>query len=104
MTDIKTWLETTGLKVAEESFKVPPKLPYIIFKDEDKIRGADDLNCIANRSINLELYSNTIDSSVETRIENLLNEKAIEFKKSRAWVDSEQFFQTVYDFDLLEKF
>lgn len=103
MLEIKEWLETTGLKVAETCFKKPPALPYIVFTSIDNNGGADLQNCISNRDINIELYSDIINRKTEKLIEDMLNEKVIEFTKSRTWIDSEKFFQTVYDFNLYEK-
>jgi len=103
MLDIKPWLEITGYKVAEERFLKPPAFPYIIFTEEINISGADNKNYIAGRSIGIELYSEKIDKISEKKIEDLLNGKAIEFKKDRTWIESEKFFQTVYDFSLTEK-
>lgn len=104
MLDIKSWLETIGLKVAEERFLEPPPLPYIIFTSDANVRGADNKNCISNRTISIELYSVEVDHISEKLIEDLLNEKAIEYKNDRTWIDTEEFFQSVYDFNLVEKF
>lgn len=104
MLDIKEWLQTTGMKVAEDCFKSPPPLPYIVFTDENNTSGADDKNCILKRSISVEMYSEIINKQSESKIEALLNEKSINFKRNRTWVDSQRFWQTVYDFDLVEKF
>ncbi|GCD13297.1 hypothetical protein [Clostridium tagluense] len=104
MLDIKTWLETIGLKVAEERFIKPPPLPYIIFTDKPDVSGADDRNCIADRSISVELYSSKVNKVSEKAIEDLLNEKAINYKKDRMWIDTEMWFETTYDFNLIEKF
>lgn len=101
MLDIKSWLETTDYKVAEERFLKPPALPYIIFTEETDMRGADNKNFIADRKLSIELYSDKINREAEKKIENLLEQ--IEYKKDRTWIDSEKFFQTVYDFNLLEK-
>lgn len=103
MLDIKMWLETTGMKVAEGCFFKPPALPYVIFNQEDEVSGADNKNCISDRDISIELYADKINREAEQKIEDLLNEKSIEFKKSRTWIDSEKFFQTVYDFNIYEK-
>ncbi|MCT8978655.1 hypothetical protein N4T77_18865 [Clostridium sp. CX1] len=103
MLDIKIWLETTGMKVAEERFLKPPALPYIVFLEEIDVSGADYKNCIADRNISIELYSNKINREAESKIENLLNEKSISYKRGRAWIETEMFFQTVYDFQLIEK-
>jgi len=104
LSDIETWLETTGLKVSEERFLKPPPFPYIVFTDSPDVSGSDDENCIADRSISIELYSLKVDHVSEVLIENLLNEKAIDFKRDRIWIDTEMMFSTIYDFNLVEKF
>lgn len=104
MLDIETWLETTGLKVSEEHFLKPPPLPYIIFTDNANISGADNKNCISSRDISIEFCSLKVDHVSEKLIEDLLNEKSIGYKRDRIWIDTEMFFQTIYDFNLIEKF
>ncbi|AGK95407.1 hypothetical protein [Clostridium pasteurianum] len=104
MLDVKTWLQSTGLPVAETAFIKPPSLPYIVFLTNDNIAGGDNKNCISDRSIGIELYSSRIDRDSESKIENLLNEKAIEYKKNRTWIPEDTFFETMYDFNLIEKF
>lgn len=101
LTNVKIWLETTGLKVAEERFLKPPALPYIVFTESRTMIGADNKNLAANRAISIELYSEKIDSVSEGKIEALLG--AIEYSKDHIWIQTELFFQTVYDFDLIEK-
>lgn len=104
MLDVKSWLETTGMKVAEGRFLKPPALPYVIFLDDVDVGGADNKNCIARRSISVEMYSGKINHEAEQKIELLLNEKSIEYKRNRTWIDTEKIFQTVYDFNLIEKY
>lgn len=103
LTDVKKLLETTGMSVAETCFLKPPSLPYIIFIEEIEFRGSDHKNCIANRDISVELYSTKINKEKENLIEKLLNDKSIEYRKNRTWINSEELFQTVYDFYLIEK-
>ncbi|PYG88498.1 hypothetical protein LY28_01347 [Ruminiclostridium sufflavum DSM 19573] len=103
LTDVKTWLETTGYKVAEERFLKPPAQPYIIFVDNTEVGGADNKNCIADRQISVELYSDKINNEAEQKIEGLLNGKVIHYSKVRAWIQTEMFFQTLYEFNLIEK-
>ena len=103
LTDIKALLETTGYKVALVSFIKPPALPYLIVTEQNSTGGADYKNCLVNRQIGVELYSAKIDQTAEQIVENLLNEKSIEFKKDRIWIDTDSFFQTKYDFILCEK-
>jgi hypothetical protein len=104
MLDVKSWLESTSMQVAENCFLKPPSLPYIVFILDEDVGGADNKNCISNRGVNIEFYSSRIDRASEQKIENLLNEKSIEYKKNRTWIKTETFFQTVYEFQLLEKF
>lgn len=101
LTDVKAWLETTGLRVAEERFLKPPALPYIVFTETRSIYGADNRCKIASRNISIELYSEKIDTASEGEIEGLLHDT--EHTKDRTWIQSDLFFQTVYDFALIEK-
>lgn len=101
---IKTWLETTGLKVAEQRFVKPPPLPYIIFLENIDVSGADNKNCIANRGIGIELYTAKVDHISEKLIEDLLNAKVINYTKDGTWLDTEMMFETMYDFNFIEKF
>lgn len=103
MLDVKKFLATTGLEVAETCFIKPPSLPYIIFLEDVEENGADFKNNILSRDITVELYSQKINREKEKLIEELLKEKSIKFKKERLYIDSEKFFQTVYDFSLYEK-
>lgn len=104
MLDIKAWLETTEIKTAETSFIKPPPLPYIVFTENKDVRGADNRNCISERTISIEFYSSVVDHTSEGEIEGLLNEKLIEYSKDRIWIDTENMFETIYDFNLIEKF
>jgi len=104
MLEIKTWLETTNLKVFEERVLKPPPFPYVIFTEYNEISGADNKNSIATRDISIEFYSVNIDRTSESLIETLLNEKAINYIKDRLWIDTEMMFETVFDFTLTEKF
>jgi len=105
LTDIETWLETTGMKVAEVCFiNTPPPLPYINFIDNSETSGPDDLNCIADREISIELYSSKIDKVSEGKIEVLLNEKAIKYSKEHVWITTTKIMSTIYGFSLTEKF
>lgn len=102
-TNIKTWLETTGYSVAKIKYTKPPALPYIVFTEAEDVGGADNKNCIANRQISIELYADKINATAEAAIETLLDNKAVKYKKDCIWIDSEKYFETIYDFNLIEK-
>lgn len=103
MTNIKELLEQTGMKVEECYFKKPPPLPYIVFEVDEESLGSDSVINIFNRDITVELYSRKVDKEAENKIEKIFKEKSITFRKSRAWISKDEFLQTVYDFNLLEK-
>lgn len=99
--NVKSWLETTLMKVSQNRFLTPPPLPYVVFLADATVGGADGKNNVAIRQISVELYSKNIDLTAEQKIENLLD--AISYSKSTIWIQTEMFFQTVYDFELIEK-
>lgn len=101
--NVKEMLEETGLKVAENCFLKPLALPYIVFLENSNCSGADNKICLLEREITVELYSLKINREKENELEEILIKNSIEFSKNRTWVDSEKFFQTVYDFNLYEK-
>lgn len=103
MLNVKTWLETTGLKVAEESFFKAPALPYIVYMETRNVNGADDVNLKVQRTLTIELYSSEIDLINEEKIEDLLDGKAFSYQKDRSWIASDSFYQTVYEFVITER-
>lgn len=100
---LSSWLAAIGLPVKEDHFKVPPALPYILFTQEATSRGGDMANLIVDREIDIELYSESIDTANEAKIEALLDALPVEHTKTRTWIDSEKFYQTVFSFALTER-
>lgn len=103
MLDVKAWLEQAGEPVADTSFLpddgVSP--PYICFLDKMQNEGADLKNDLINHSLTVERYSDTAEDNKS--LEKLFDDKSIKYTKERLWL-SEQFeFETIYNFDLLER-
>lgn len=103
MLNVKTWLQTTGMPVAENRFLKPPILPYMIFLETRNVDGPDDSNLIARRKLVIELYSSTINATSEKAIEDLLDAQAVSYRKERDWIESESFFQTIYETSITER-
>lgn len=92
----KTFKETRFLK--------PPKETYAVYMDAITRGGADSLNMIKAHSVTIEVYSYTADPTAEENIEKALDERAIQYEKQpRYWIDSEQFYQVIYNFGYIEK-
>lgn len=103
--DIKSWLEEgTGYKWKELRYLKTPPLPYNIFIDSVYVRGADRFNNVAEHTLSLEHYSDTVDEEGEKVIEDFLNLEELTYTKEREWLDEEEMFITVYSLDtFLEK-
>lgn len=79
-----------------------PAYPYGIYDDVVLHRGSDEKLSIVEHDTTIELYSLHDDGSEEL-IENWLNNKKFEFKKTRVWIDSEKHYSTIYEFSFIEK-
>ena len=103
MLDVKALLEQTGLPVREQRFLGVMPLPAIVFTDDLEISGADLNNNLLTHNIGIEFYSETIDSSNEAQIEQLLDNLPIQYTRRRDWIESEKFFSTIYEFTITER-
>lgn len=105
---VKTILSLAGFvegkTFKETRFTSPPKSTYAIYLDSITRRGSDDSNLVTEHSSTIELYSYAPDKDAETRLDNALDSLGIDYDKSeRYWLESEQLYQRVYDFDYIEK-
>ena len=92
----KTFKETRFLK--------PPQTTYAVYMDSLTRRGGDGINLIREHSYTIELYSYKADPTAEAKIDEMLDILGIEYDKSeRYWLDTEQLYQVVYTFDVIEK-
>lgn len=93
-----------GVSFRETRFVTPPKTTYAVYLDSFVSRGADNLNMIRDHSYSIELYEYAPDPDAEARIEAQLDAAGqIYTKADRLWLDEEQLYQVVYDFDFTEK-
>ena len=105
---VKQVLTKAGF-VEDETFKEtrflkPPKTTYAIYFDSFRGRGADGLNLIKDHNSTIELYSYAPDPDAESRLEKSLDDLGLEYEKSdRTWINAEQLYQVVYDFNYIEK-
>lgn len=88
----------------ETRFLKPPKDTYAVYHDTITRRGADLLSCITEHEINVELYEYRPDPDMEAAIEAQLDARAIPYlKQQRYWIDAEQLYQVIYEFNIIEK-
>lgn len=88
----------------ETRFLKPPAVTYAIFNDTKTNRGADNVNCLVEHEINIELYEYTPDPTAEAAIEAQFDAYGQPYiKQNRYWINEEQLYQVIYEFNYLEK-
>lgn len=88
----------------ETRFLKPPKSTYAIYLDSYEVIGSDDKNLAELHSSTIELYSTKIDPESEKRLTEAFNFYRIKYVKGeRTWLESEQLYQVVYDFEFNKK-
>ena len=101
---VKDILNQIGIPFKKTRFLKVPSTSYIVYLHDCNSRGADIKNLIKENNITLELYSYSQDEVSQKLIEDTLDNRGLEYKKqSSYWIDSEQIYQTVYEFDYITK-
>ena len=93
-----------GIQHIKTCWAMPPSLPYAVYHDRTTRRGADLYNGITEHNITIELYAQKPAEDLEALIEQRLDALGLEYvREERMWIDTEHFFETVYDFTYTEK-
>lgn len=93
----KTYTETV--------FRNPPAVTFCVYSDEVETDGSD-FDCeLETHTIDIELYAlNKPDKAAEKRIKKALKKLGIHYTKfERIWLQSEKYYQTVYEYTYTEK-
>ena len=97
-----------GLPIAEYEFRdtkkdPAPAPPFLIYFSSEDQEGPDELNTIQRIAASIELYTDRKpDHDLEKRIEREVLFD-IPFHKTTAPIQSENMFQTAYDFNVVQK-
>lgn len=99
ITEVKEMLDEIGFPIAynnfeEESEIEPPFITYIIPSVEN-IR-ADGKWYIKISELSVELYTDSKDIDAESRVESILDNKELNYRKSEAYLDDERLFLILY--------
>lgn len=102
---VKDLLTAAGVQERGSRFTKPPAGTYAVWFDHVTAGGADgQAPSIFRHDITLELYSPKQDPQSEAAIEQQLGLRGLEWEKGeRYWIQTEQIYQTVYDFSYTEK-
>ena len=76
--------------------------PFIcfFFSDSNDL-AADNTNYQKIRTLNIELYTDNKDFTLEETVETVLNSNGLVYDRSESYLDSERMFMVVYTTDIL---
>lgn len=101
VTDI---LRATGIPFRKTRFLKPPSGTYAVYTDDMETLGGDNLVAIYHHQITIELYESGLDDDAEEKIQAVLSNAGIHWEKQdRFWLQNEQRYQVIYEFDYYEK-
>lgn len=98
--------QAAGLKLRETRHQKPPTGAYGVYMDAVEAGGADGVNCLRIHSYTLEVYAPTAAAAdkAESALEDALDARGIPWtKQGRYWLDDEQKYQEIYEFNYIEK-
>lgn len=81
--------------------KAPP-LPYLVYllEESDDV-FADGENYVPIQSVSMELYTTQKSRETEQLVEDCLRGNGIRWAKSEEYLDDEQCYEVIYDFQLI---
>lgn len=85
---------------AEGESPEPPFICYL-FPGSDNF-GADGKVYYKINNVNIELYTDKKDPSVEQELEDALDAASIFYDKTEVWIDSEKLYEVLYQFEMEE--
>ena len=97
-------LEKLNMPIQYQAFALgqAPDLPYLIFYGDDSDNlFADNVNYFNNLNLTCELYSDTKDLELETKIQKLFYDNEIEYNSNETFIDSENMFLKAYSVSII---
>lgn len=103
MDELISILSEIGIPYAYDHFAEgeSPKPPFICYL----IPASDNFSADGGvyykvSGINVELYTDTKDLSVEGKVEAVLDAHGIFYEKSEVWIESEKLYEVLYAFEM----
>ncbi len=101
---VATMINSIGIPYAYYQFPdgTGQACPFIcfFFSDSNDL-AADGTNYQKIRTLNIELYTDNKDFSLEETVETVLNSNGLVYDRSESYLDSERMFMVVYTTDIL---
>lgn len=101
--EFKKAIKNSGITVAEAEFKKSVTTPYACyFRSAEESIYANGVPVITITKIAVELYTDKSDLTSEAQLEEWFRENHIIAKKTdRAFVTTENYYETVYEFEVI---
>jgi hypothetical protein len=97
-------LTASGVNYKKARFVAPPSGSYAVYTDDIETDGPDGINAIFKHHITVELFESQPDDAIEAAIEAALDAAGVYWEKQdRFWIQTEQRYQIIYEFDYIEK-
>ena len=103
MKRIAELIKSMGLPFAYDHFAEgeSPAPPFICYLTPGSDNFAADGRAYYKINIvNIELYTDTKDPSVEQKVESVLDANGIFYDKTEVWIESEKLYEVLYQFEL----
>ncbi len=104
--EIAEMIASIGLPYTYYSFPIgqAPNLPYIVFyyPSNDDF-SADNKNYVPILNVNVELYTQEKDFDTEATVETVLAANGIYYSKTESYLESEQMYEVLYEFQLVKE-
>ena len=103
MKRIAELIKSMGLPFAYDHFAEgeSPAPPFICYLTPGSDNFAADGRAYYKINIvNIELYTDTKDPSVEQNVESVLYANGIFYDKTEVWIESEKLYEVLYQFEL----
>lgn len=102
---VEAVLKAAGIKYRRCRFTSPPAETYAVYFDDVTTDGAD---CCAPsiflHSASIEIYEPRPDDKTEASVEKAMSDLGLKWEKQdRYWLQSEQRYQVIYEFEHTEK-
>lgn len=101
--DVIRMIEEMGMPYAYDHFVEgeSPDPPFLVFlyPRSDNF-AADGKVYYKINQLNIELYSDLKDVSLEAKIEAVLDKHGFYYEKTETWIDSEKLYEILYQFEM----
>ena len=101
--ELAAMLQSTGIPFAYDHFAEgespsPPFICYLLPGSDNF--AADGQVYYRINQVRIELYTDSKDLTVESKVEKALDDAGIFYNKSEVWIESEKLYEVLYSFEV----